>query len=146
VTPGSNPGTPTRKELYKPCDNKGRAKLTCVIYQSKVPKKFIKNKENFICEKCGFSVVGDGYTNHCSECLYSKHVDVNPGDRASVCQGLMKPLRIEGSTGDYKILHKCLTCGFQKVNKLADADNMDTVVAIINENSKKFLGRIRATR
>ena len=28
-------------------------------------KKFQRNKEDFICEKCGLEVEGNGYTNHC---------------------------------------------------------------------------------
>jgi len=51
-------------------------------------KKFQKKKEDFKCEKCGREVIGTGYTNHCPDCLWSKHVDVNPGDRQSKCLGL----------------------------------------------------------
>jgi len=57
-------------------------------------KLFQKKKEDFICEKCGFVNVGDGYTNHCQKCLWSKHVDINPGDRAEKCQGLMEPINL----------------------------------------------------
>jgi len=28
-------------------------------------KKFQRNKEDFICEKCGLEVEGNGCTNHC---------------------------------------------------------------------------------
>ena len=56
--------------------------------------KFIKNIEDFTCEHCGAPVKGTGYTNHCPKCLWSKHEDVNPGDRASDCHGLMKPIDI----------------------------------------------------
>ena len=52
-------------------------------------KKFIKVKEDFVCEHCGAEVKGDGYTNHCPKCLWSKHVDVHPGDRAAECGGMM---------------------------------------------------------
>ncbi|WDF05905.1 RNHCP domain-containing protein [Shouchella hunanensis] len=31
------------------------------------------------------------YRNHCPFCLYSKHQDIIPGDRASTCGGLMEP-------------------------------------------------------
>lgn len=44
-------------------------------------KHFTKTVEDFICAHCGTHVRGNGYTNHCPECLWSKHVDNNPGDR-----------------------------------------------------------------
>jgi len=44
-------------------------------------KKFQKRIENFTCEKCGLFVKGTGYTDHCPNCLWSKHMDINPGDR-----------------------------------------------------------------
>jgi len=54
--------------------------------------KFKKRKEDFFCENCGENVSGDGFTNHCPKCLWSKHVDVFPGDRKGSCNGLMKPI------------------------------------------------------
>jgi len=57
-------------------------------------KKFKRTKENFTCENCGFLVEGDGYTNHCPRCLWSKHVDINPGDRCSNCFGMMEPIDV----------------------------------------------------
>ena len=45
---------------------------------------FTRKVEDFTCEHCGREVHGNGYTNHCPHCLHSKHVDVNPGDRAGL--------------------------------------------------------------
>ncbi|MFA6992594.1 MAG: RNHCP domain-containing protein, partial [Candidatus Gracilibacteria bacterium] len=42
-----------------------------------MPKRFSRTIEDFVCEKCGAKVKGDGYTNHCPKCLWSKHVDIN---------------------------------------------------------------------
>ena len=44
---------------------------------------FTEIDEAFVCENCGKEVKKLGYScrNHCPECLYSKHVDKNPGDR-----------------------------------------------------------------
>jgi hypothetical protein len=39
------------------------------------------------------------YRNHCPACLWSKHVDVQPGDRAATCRGLMRPDRVETRRG-----------------------------------------------
>ena len=91
---------------------------------------FRKNKEDFICEQCGESVKGDGYTNHCPYCLYSKHVDVHPGDRASDCHGLMVPIDNEAKQGDLVLIHKCAKCGFIKRNKRADNDSLDSIQKI----------------
>ena len=92
-------------------------------------KKFQKNVEDFVCGHCGFSVSGNGYTNHCPKCLWSKHVDVNPGDRAAACGGMMKPVSVEvGKGGEYSIVHECVVCGYRKKNKISSEDNFDEVV------------------
>ena len=60
-------------------------------------KKFNMIDENFICQNCGEQVSKLNYTarDHCPHCLYSKHVDIMPGDRANTCLGLMSPIGIE---------------------------------------------------
>lgn len=88
-------------------------------------KNFTKVKENFICENCGEKVEGNGYTNHCPKCFYSKHVDINPGDRACNCGGLMKPIAVLQKNGEFVLLHKCLKCGFERKNKLSENDNKE---------------------
>lgn len=94
-------------------------------------KGFIKNKEDFICENCGFSITGNGYTNHCHNCFYSKHVDIQPGDRKATCQGIMKPIQVTGSTNNIVITHKCQICGFTRNNKLQKEDNIDNLTKLI---------------
>lgn len=91
---------------------------------------FKRNKEDFTCEHCAAGVRGDGYTNHCPQCLWSKHVDVEPGDRAAVCGGMMQPLLLEGGTPYYTILHECEACGFQRRNKVQKQDDSRAVVAL----------------
>lgn len=86
---------------------------------------FKRTKEDFECEFCEEMVVGDGYTNHCPECLWSKHVDIEPGDRMSKCGGLMRPVLLEKERGAYKILHRCTACSLEKRNKLQRSDNFD---------------------
>ncbi|HSQ98004.1 MAG TPA: RNHCP domain-containing protein [Rickettsiales bacterium] len=95
-------------------------------------KKFTRTIEDFICENCGTKVKGDGYTNHCPNCLYSKHVDINPGDRMSSCGGLMKPIEILQKNGEFVILHKCEKCGFEKKNKVSEKDNIKEIIKISN--------------
>jgi ribosomal protein L37E len=97
-------------------------------------KTFQKNKEDFICENCGQKNVGDGYTNHCFKCLYSKHVDINPGDREEKCKGLMEPIEIFNKSSQDFIKHKCLKCGFEKNNKVSKKDSFDEIIKISNKN------------
>ena len=92
---------------------------------------FVRNKEDFVCEHCGTEVRGSGYTNHCPKCLWSKHVDIDPGDRAASCMGMMEPIAVEGSSGSgYKIRHKCVKCGFERRNSVSTADSNDAVIAL----------------
>jgi hypothetical protein len=93
-------------------------------------KLFQKNVENFICEKCGAEVIGDGYTNHCHKCLWSKHVDINPGDRASLCQGMMKPIKVEMENGEYVLTYRCEKCSFIRRKKVEKEDNFDEVLKV----------------
>ncbi len=93
-------------------------------------KKFQRRKEDFICERCGEKVSGSGYTNHCPKCLWSKHVDINPGDRQSSCQGMMEPVDLELKKGDQVVIHKCVKCGFEKKNKSAENDDLDALIKL----------------
>jgi len=96
-------------------------------------KKFQRKIEDFVCGHCGKEVRGNGYTNHCPFCLWSKHVDVNPGDREAECQGLMKPVRIEMEGQELIILHECVKCGHKKRNRKADNDNMAEITKISSQ-------------
>ncbi|MDP3957514.1 MAG: RNHCP domain-containing protein [bacterium] len=100
-------------------------------------KKFQRTKEDFICERCGNFVCGSGYTNHCPKCLWSKHVDVNPGDRQATCHGLMEPVGVELKRGEYFILHKCVACGFKKPNKRSPDDSFDVILKLSSQPIKR---------
>ena len=84
-----------------------------------------KKQENtgFTCERCDADVLpltNGSYRNHCPSCLYSKHVDELPGDRLSGCGGLMEPVKIVShSRKEYQILHRCLRCGAEGLNRVA---------------------------
>lgn len=94
---------------------------------------FIKNKEDFKCQNCDSLIKGNGFTNHCSICLWSKHVDIDPGDRLSTCKGMMKPISVFKKGGNFTILHKCLKCGFERHNKVSENDNFDIILNISSE-------------
>ena len=57
-------------------------------------------------------------------------MDVEPGDRAATCGGMMEPIALEGSTGNYRIIERCLRCRLERPIALAKNDNMKTVLAI----------------
>ena len=85
-------------------------------------KIFTKNDSGFICKNCGFEVQPLGYSsrNHCPNCLHSLHVDINPGDRANECGGIMEPITAEvDSKKGYIIIHKCKKCGAISRNRSA---------------------------
>lgn len=73
---------------------------------------------------------GNGFTNHCSECLWSKHVDIDPGDREETCGGLMKPIGVSERGGGYVITHRCVSCRVEKVNKADSGDNFEALIAL----------------
>lgn len=106
-------------------------------------KTFIKRQENFTCAHCGNAVIGNGYTNHCPECLWSRDVDINPGDRASECGGLMRPISITVQKDDYIILHKCEKCGKTRKQRADANDNINTLIAISADPGFIFGGPLK---
>lgn len=103
-----------------------------------VTKKFTRRIEDFVCEHCGRKVTGNGYTNHCPQCLYSKHVDNFPGDRAAECSGLMIPVRLEPFEETYKIMHRCERCGLEKKNRVVAGDNFESLLGVVDATVKKW--------
>jgi hypothetical protein len=103
-------------------------------------RQFQRKKENFICQNCGATVIGNGYTNHCPHCLYSKHVDINPGDRAADCGGLMEPIDLEQKDGHYTLVHKCQKCGFIRRNKVCPDDDFEAVLTLARHKTQALKG------
>ncbi len=95
-------------------------------------KKFNMKDENFTCSKCGFEVSKLNYTarDHCPHCLYSLHVDVNPGDRLNNCCGLLEPIGIEKYKDTFKIIYCCQKCKQIHKNIMANDDNMDLIIEL----------------
>lgn len=85
-----------------------------------------RGNDAFDCGHCGERVLplqAGGFRNHCPACLWSRHVDVVPGDRASTCGGLMEPRALEGtSTSGWVIVHRCVDCGAIRRNRAATDD------------------------
>ena len=101
-------------------------------------KGFTKTVENFNCAHCGAAVFGNGYTNHCPHCLWSRHVDNNPGDRAATCGGMMRPISVASDGDRYIITHQCEVCGKIKRQRTCDADDIDAIIALSADNSFIF--------
>lgn len=101
-------------------------------------KKFQRKIEDFVCDHCGAKVKGTGYTDHCPKCLWSRHVDINPGDRQAKCYGLMEPIDIEIKSGDKIIYYQCQKCGFKHRIKAAAGDNNETIINLSTKLDKKL--------
>lgn len=100
-------------------------------------RKFQRNIEDFVCENCGEKVKGNGYTNHCPVCLWSKHVDNNPGDRENNCHGLMKPISAYFEKGAWTIVQKCQRCGIEKKIKTVKEDDLNLILKIATGGFKE---------
>lgn len=100
---------------------------------------FKRTVEDFTCENCGRTVTGNGYTNHCPDCLWSKHVDDSPGDRSMIeeCGCLMEPIAIETKGGRFVIVHKCINCGIERINRTSPEDNEEEIVRIAHKGAKR---------
>jgi DNA-directed RNA polymerase subunit RPC12/RpoP len=96
-------------------------------------KRFQRKKEDFVCANCGEKVQGVGYTDHCPKCLWSQHVDINPGDRQEDCRGLMRPIGAEVVRDGYIIYYQCEKCGFKHQVKSAENDNFEEIVRLVKE-------------
>ena len=84
--------------------------------------------EAFVCMKCGEPIgptgAGTEHRNHCPRCLSSLHVDNRPGDRGSLCHGIMEPVSVwVRKEGEWAIIHRCRECGALSSNRIAADDN-----------------------
>ena len=104
-------------------------------------RNFTEIDEEFICDNCGKKVPKLGYScrNHCPNCLHSKHVDKNPGDRQEECHGDLEPIGLEiDSKKGYVIIFKCKKCGAIRKNKSAKDDNMDLIIKLSSTAGRSF--------
>lgn len=91
--------------------------------------------ESFTCRVCGRLVVpegaGSGHRNHCPNCLSSLHVDVEPGDRAADCGGIMEPVAVwVRKQGELAVIHRCRRCWALSSNRVAADDNPMKLMSI----------------
>lgn len=98
-------------------------------------KKFLKNNESFICHNCGHQVKPHPTSSrdHCTECLFGQHVDINPGDRANTCKGKLIPIGIDKKGSNTRIVYKCKSCNKLVFCKAAPDDNSDEILKLFSK-------------
>lgn len=100
-------------------------------------KRFRVLNEGFVCGHCGAEVPPTAQTtprNHCPFCLWSRHVDISPGDRANPCRGMLRPIGIYTHTKkEYVILQQCVKCGARAKSRaiLSDGNAADDFNVIL---------------
>ncbi len=82
----------------------------------------------FRCRNCGLDVPtdapGTAHRNHCPSCLWSRHVDDAPGDRAADCGAAMEPVAVSTRRdGEWTLVHRCRGCHTLHLNRIAGDDN-----------------------
>ena len=88
----------------------------------------MKPSRSFRCVHCRLDVptdaAGTQHRNHCPACLWSRHVDDRPGDRAADCGSGMEPIAISvRGKGEWVIIHRCTGCGELHANRSAGDDS-----------------------
>ncbi len=91
--------------------------------------------DNFTCRICGGWIApeeaGSQHRNHCPQCLSSIHADKKPGDRKSLCKGIMDPIGVwVRKDGEWAVIHRCRDCGALSSNRIAADDNPVLLMSI----------------
>ena len=99
-----------------------------------------RSQENagFVCAHCRAHVrplTNGSYRNHCPVCLWSRHVDLKPGDRANPCGGMMEPVAARVTNKGPQLVHQCTSCGEVRVIRVAQRtvqpDDVGKVVELL---------------
>lgn len=100
-------------------------------------KRFKMIDEQFTCINCGKEVMPlkKSARDHCPYCLYSLHVDINPGDRLNKCKGMLKPIGLDKYKDTYKIVYECEKCHQHHRNIMAYDDDYDKILEISKNNT-----------
>ncbi|MBQ3627217.1 MAG: RNHCP domain-containing protein [Synergistaceae bacterium] len=104
------------------------------LFEKNYYKSHACNKD-FICKVCGRLVTAEGagsqHRNHCPNCLSSQHLDVEPGDRAADCGGVMEAIAVwVRKNGEWAIIHRCKVCGALSSNRIAADDNPVKLISL----------------
>ena len=84
--------------------------------------------DSFRCRNCRLDVSVDApgtqHRNHCPNCLWSRHLDVTPGDRRADCGSSMEPIAVHvRGDGEWALVHRCGGCRTIHLNRIAGDDN-----------------------
>lgn len=117
---------------------RGKSQMNRENKKKKYDKKYYRTHpctDSFTCKACGWPVVsagaGTNHRNHCPNCLYSIHLDNEPGDRESDCHGRMEPIGVwVRKSGEWAIIHRCVRCGKISSNRVAADDNPMKLMAL----------------
>ena len=95
----------------------------------------LKSPATFRCGHCRLDVPADApgtrHRNHCPNCLWSRHLDNSPGDRAADCGSSMEPIAITvRGKGEWVLVHRCTGCGEIHLNRSAGDDSPLLLVRI----------------
>jgi len=96
-------------------------------------KRFSKNDTGFVCVHCRCDVtpLGVSSRDHCTHCLHGLHVDVNPGDRANECGGVLVPSAVSPDAKHGYVIHYiCAGCGARVNNRAAKDDNFEEILRV----------------
>ncbi len=67
---------------------------------------------------------GTKHRNHCPSCLWSRHLDERPGDRAADCGAAMEPIAVSvRGDGEWVLVHRCRGCTTLSTNRTAGDDS-----------------------
>ena len=97
-----------------------------------------RGPDTFRCKRCRFDVPmhapGTRHRNHCPLCLWSRHLDSAPGDRASGCAGAMEPIAVAvQDDGEWSLVHRCGACSVVHLNRIAGDDNAHSLLQLASK-------------
>ena len=106
------------------------------------------DEDSFICCNCGSEVLsealGTRHRNHCPRCLWSRHLDLRPGDRRCVCRGAMAPIAVWiRDDGEGALIHRCTRCGGLGSNRIAGDDDPRALRSLTRQISGAVEGLTR---
>lgn len=91
---------------------------------------FKKRNESFVCINCNKKVKShpSSCRDHCNDCLFGLHVDIDPGDRASDCKGILEPVGVRKKNGKEQIVYRCEKCKEVRYCKVALDDDFEVML------------------
>ena len=98
-------------------------------------RKSRRETSGFTCIHCDRFVptatFGSRHRNHCPGCLWSRHLDEEPGDRRCACRAPMAPVALEvRADGEWAIVHRCTGCASLRTNRIAGDDDAGSLLAL----------------